>query len=136
MADAKDPPAGSASPPRNFTLTVAERVAALVAGPPGYSLRLRRIENLERAIVEGLVEHEAKKGSFVDPATGELPAPLGRKLAEMNRLIESHNKYYPIEKQLPMDLRTRRMVEMGVPWEPMALVEAAALVEKARTARG
>jgi hypothetical protein len=130
----KAPAGGSASPPRNFTLTVGERVAAIVTGPPAYALRLRKIENLERALVEGLVAHGAKTGSFVDPATGELPAALGQKLAEMNQLILAHNRYYPIEKQLTSDPRTRRLLEWGTPWEPLPQVPAEALLEKARAA--
>jgi hypothetical protein len=139
MTEAKPPsagPTGSASPPRNFTLTVAERVAAIVAGPPPYALRLRKIEALERAIVEGLCTHAERTGSFTDPETGELPTVLGQKLAEMNQLVLSHNRYYPIEARLPRDPRTRKLLDWGVPWEPMALFSAEALIEKARGARG
>lgn len=77
---------GSASPVRNFTLTVGERINALVAGPPAWSLRLRQIEDLEAELSQ-----EARKPT----------AHFERKLALLNSLIDKHNRYYPIEANLP-----------------------------------
>ena len=33
--------------------------------------------------------------------------------AELNELIEQHNEWYPIERELPMDPRTRDYVKLG-----------------------
>ena len=50
----------------------------------------------------------------------------------LNELIAKHNRYYPIEANLPMELRTGRLIERGVPWRPMPAVTAADLLARAR----
>lgn len=110
----------SASPPRNFTLTTEERLRAIVAGPPAWSLRKRRIEEMERALAAEVTEH----GGTV---------AFGRKLSELNALIEKHNRYYPIEANLPFDLRGR-LLENGAPWRPLALHTEASLLALASPA--
>jgi hypothetical protein len=35
------------------------------------------------------------------------------RFAELNELIEQHNEWYPIERELPMDPRTRDYVRLG-----------------------
>jgi len=52
-------------------------------------------------------------------------------LALLNDLIDRHNRYYPIEAQLPVDVRTRRLVERGAPWQPLPSVTAADLLARA-----
>jgi hypothetical protein len=134
---AKDKPVedrSSATVPRNFTLPLEEKLRALAAGPPPYALRLRRIEDLEAAIVRALAAHEAASGP-VDEAV--LPGPIAADLEKLDRLIEDHNRYYPIEKRLPIDVRTRRLMDWGEPWAPMPRADVQALLVAARApARG
>jgi len=94
----------SGAPPRNFTLTTEERIRAIVAGPPAYALRKRRIEDLEQELAKEV--HE--------------PSPhFDRKLALLNELIDKHNRYYPIEANLPFGL-DGRLMESGKPWRRLA----------------
>lgn len=131
MAKDKPEPAGGSSVlPRNFTITVEERMRALAAGPPAYARRLRRIEDLEAAIVLAMAEHEDEPGAPLDAAA--LPEPIRRKLEQLNRLIDDHNRYYPIEAGLRIDLRTRRLMDWGEPWEPTPPMAAEALIARAR----
>ncbi len=96
----------SGAPPRNFTLTTEERIRALVAGPPAWSLRKRRIEDLEQELAR-----EARAPT----------AHFERKLALLNELIDKHNRFYPIEANLPFDLKTGRLLEGGKPWTRLPL---------------
>jgi hypothetical protein len=114
-----DPPlTETAAPPRNFTVTADERLRALVAGPPAYVRRRRRIEDLEAAIVRFVRAHEAKTKSPIDPAAP--PAAVARAFASLRQLIETHNRYYPIEANLSIDMASGRPLEMmGKPWAPM-----------------
>lgn len=118
-------PESTAAPARNFTLSLEQRIAAMVSGPPPYSVRLRRIEDLERALLDTLIEEGA-----VDSPT--IPVAVARKLEELNRLIGEHNMHYPIEKNLPIDMRSGELVDMGEPWRPMAKVSIDVLRHKAR----
>lgn len=85
----------TASPARNFTLTTAERVQAMVQGVPAWSRRLKHIEDLTAEIVQ---LHVAGKERDVQ-----------KRLAELTKLVETHNAYYPVEANLPFDK----------PWTPM-----------------
>lgn len=114
--------------PRNFTISTAEYLRALAAGPPAFARRLRRIEDLERAILAALREAEEK--APLDAAA--LPEEVAAKLARLNRLVEDHNRYYPIEAALPIDPRTGGLLDWGEPWRPMPPFEAAALLARAR----
>lgn len=116
----------TAAPLRNFTLSVEQRIAAMVAGPPPYALRLRKIEDLESAVIEALIEIGA-----VDSPT--IPVAVARKVEEINRLIADHNRYYPIERNLPIDVRSGQLMDMGEPWKPMAELTIDALRKRART---
>jgi hypothetical protein len=42
-------------------------------------------------------------------------------LATLCRLTKEHNRYYPIEANLPMDPKTGRMLERGEAWRPLPL---------------
>jgi hypothetical protein len=117
-------PIDTASPPRNFTLSVEERLRAYAQGPPGYMLRRRRIEDLEARLIEKLAVAEA-------PAEMVATAEVVEQLALLNDLIDKHNRYYPIEAQLPIDVRTRKLVERGAPWRPLPAVTAADLLARA-----
>jgi hypothetical protein len=116
----------SAAYPRNFTLSVSDRLRALAAGPPAFARRLRRIEELERAILLAL--RDAK--SPLDP--GALPEEIAASLARLNQLVDDHNRYYPIEAGLPIDVRTGGLLDWGEPWRPMPPFDGAALLARAR----
>ncbi len=116
----------TASPARNFTLTTAERVAAM-AGPPAWSLRLRRIEDLETQLVDALVE----LGRATGAAPRALPPELEAAVARLNRLVRAHNAYYPIEANLPSDPRTGDVLDGEEPWQPMPLRTVELLLERA-----
>ena len=122
----------TAVPARNFTITTAERVRAIAGGPPAWVLRRRRIEDLEEWLLRDLAEVAEKEGA----CPSGLTTAQERRLAELNRLVDAHNRYYPIEADLPMDPRTGRTMDRGVPWTPMKGVAADALLARAREARG
>jgi hypothetical protein len=115
-------------PQRNFSISAAEIARAAIAGPPAWSLRLRRIENLEEEIVVALAE--ALANGAEPPST--LPTPLERKRVQLEELVVAHNKYYPIEANLPMSPRTLLVMDGGAPWQERPLPTTEALVEAAR----
>jgi hypothetical protein len=114
------------APPRNFTVSTEERIRALVGGPPAYMRRRRKIEDLEEAIISAARAHERETRAPLDPAA--LPAPLARALASLVELVETHNRYYPIEANLPIDVATGEPLELGRPWRPMPLPTLAMLL--------
>jgi hypothetical protein len=114
--------------PRNFTLTAAERARAIIAGPPAWSVRLRRIEAAEQEIVEALAALAAEEGRWPEA----LPAWLDRRRAALNALVAAHNAYYPIEANLPSNPLTRQVMDGGKPWAAMDPRSAAGLLEAAR----
>ena len=87
-------------------MTTAERVQALVGGPPAWARRLKHIEDLRKKIA---AMHEA----------GAARHELLRQLDELVALVEAHNAYYPIEANLPFDPTTSRLIDHGKPWRPM-----------------
>jgi hypothetical protein len=95
----------TASPQRNFTLTTAERVQAIVTGPPAWARRRKNIEDLSALILQA---HRDGRESEVK-----------RKLAQLVELVDHHNAYYPIEANLPLDPETSRLMDNGEPWRPM-----------------
>src|SRR5262245_51605323 len=119
--------------PRNFTVTSDERVRALIGGLPAYVRRRRRIEDIEAAIVHRLRAHAARTGRPIDP--GAPPAALARALVSLRDLVDAHNRYYPIEANLPIDRATGGLLECGKPWEPMALPTWEALLARADAPR-
>ena len=120
--------ADTAAPPRNFTLSVEERLRAYAAGPPGYLLRRRRIEDLEAALL-------GKIAAAAVPAEAAASRELTAELARLNDLIARHNRYYPIEANLPIDVRTRRLLDRGAPWQPLPAVTSADLLARAAADR-
>ena len=117
------------APARNFTIPLAERVRAL-AGPPAYSVRKRRIEDLELAIVRAVEDALDAAPEIARDALAERRdvAPLLRELAT---LIDAHNRYYPIEANLPIDPKTGALLERGRRWEPLPAPDFARLVARA-----
>jgi hypothetical protein len=116
--------------PRNFTITTQERLRAIASGPPPFALRLRRIEDLTAAILGAIAEHEAAEGPL--PDTAALPGRIRRDIEQLNVLIDNHNRYYPIEARLPIDLHTRQLMDWGQPWVPRPPVTAEALIAASR----
>ena len=123
-ARARAQPIDTVAPPRNFTLSLEERLRAYAQGVPGYMRRRRRIEDLEAKLIEKLAAAPA-------PAETAATAEVVADLALLNDLIDRHNRYYPIEAQLAVDVRTRRLVERGAPWRPLPSVTAADLLARA-----
>lgn len=116
-------PIDTVAPPRNFTLSLEERLRAYAQGVPGYMRRRRRIEDLEAKLIEKLAAAPL-------PAAAAATAEVMADLALLNELIDKHNRYYPIEAQLAIDVRTRRLVERGAPWRPLPSVTAADLLAR------
>jgi hypothetical protein len=67
-----------------------------------------------------------------------MDAPPARLVAEISgrgrtkKLIARHNRYYPMEANLPIEVRTGRLIDRGVPWRPLPPVTAADLLARAR----
>jgi hypothetical protein len=118
----------SADPPRNFTLSVNDRVRAIAIGAPAYATRKKSIEDREERFVAVLVAlHDtlvARRARSGDAPDAELVtrAMLDRAatfdIARLNALIEAHNRYYPIEANLATDLRTGEYLVYGRRWMP------------------
>jgi hypothetical protein len=131
--DDRDREVESAAPQRNFPLSMEERVRG-AAGPPAWSVRRRRIEDLEERLVTGLfavwadavAAHPGDRWAAVDELT---VAARALDLAPLNTLIDRHNRYYPCESNLPMDPRTGAYLERGRPWRPTPPMTLEALVE-------
>ncbi|HVV52982.1 MAG TPA: hypothetical protein VHO06_25200 [Polyangia bacterium] len=108
------------APLGNFKLSVDARLRAYAQGVPAYLRRRRRIEDLTARLRERLV-------AAPDEAAGA--AEVAAELALLNDLIARHNRFYPIEADLAVDVRTGRLLERGLPWRPLppiALAELAA----------
>ena len=129
MADSKPQLIDTVAPPRNFTLSIEERLRAYAQGAPGYIRRRRRIEDLEDRLIRQLAAAQA-------PAKAAASAEVVSDLALLNDLIAKHNRYYPIEANLPIDVQTRRLVERGgTPWRPLPAVTIADLLARAAATR-
>lgn len=114
-------PVDTAAPPRNFTLSLEQRLQAYAQGVPGHLRRRRRIEELEERLIGRLA-------AAVAPAETAASADFIAELAQLNDLIDRHNRYYPIEARLPIDVRSKRLFERGAPWRPLPSVTAADLL--------
>ncbi|HXU62917.1 MAG TPA: hypothetical protein VN962_14515 [Polyangia bacterium] len=124
MAKSEARPLETVAPPRNFTLTVDDRVRAYTQGVPGYIRRRRRIEELEARLVATLRAAEDRAQALGSKA-------VAADLATLNDLIGRHNRYYPIEANLPIEVRTGRLLDRGVPWRPLPPVTAEDLLARA-----
>lgn len=126
------PPAPSANldtslPVRNFQIPLAERIRAM-GGPPAYIARKRSIEDFEAAFVRRL--RDALAVSEEKAAT----AIRGSEIERLNKLIDAHNRYYPIEANLPVSYKTGEFMVWGEPWRPLVPWTLERLLEVARTA--
>jgi hypothetical protein len=120
--------ADTVSPPRNFTLSVEERLRAYAQGVPGYIRRRRRIEDLEARLVATIAAAEV-------PAEAAMAPQITADLALLNDLIGRHNRYYPIEANLPVEVRSGRLLDRGAPWRPLPAVTVADLLPRAAAPR-
>lgn len=125
--------------PANFRISLEERVRA-AHGLPAHIRRKRRIEDLEEATVlalaEILDEAEAELGKGSEAADRALvQGARDVDLSLLNDLIERHNRYYPIEANLPIDVKTGKLMLQGRRWEPLAKVTIEALIERVRKTR-
>ena len=127
MAKSEARPIETVAPARNFTLTVDDRVRAYTQGVPGYIRRRRRIEELEARLVATLRAAEDRAQVLGSKA-------VAADLATLNDLIGRHNRYYPIEANLPIEVRTGRLLDRGVPWRPLPPVTADDLLARAAQA--
>jgi hypothetical protein len=101
---------------RNFRPGADSAIRAL-GGPTLWMRRLRTIENeMERHEAElgelwvVLAEEAADAEAF---ARAWLETARGWSFAEVNELIDRHNRYFPAEARLPMDPRTRDFVKIN-----------------------
>jgi hypothetical protein len=94
---------------RNFRAE-ADNYLASLGGPLPYMKRLRQIEHeIDRQLellAEAYEEHRRDAAAWRSVAERW-------SFAEVNDLIERHNRWYPIESRLPMDPRTRDFVKVG-----------------------
>ncbi|MCL2825144.1 MAG: hypothetical protein FWD57_14230 [Polyangiaceae bacterium] len=107
-------------------LSLESRLRAAV-GIPAYMRRKRRIEDIEDAMRDAL--EQLYEQSLIDNRGNEAIArsevvetAQGMDLSALNDLIERHNKYYPIEANLPTDVQSGRIMAGGKPWEPIPAV--------------
>lgn len=125
----------SADPPRNFTLSVSDRIRAMTIGAPAYATRKKSIEDREDRYVAVLVAlHEtlvARRESSGETSGALLDRAATFDLKRLNALIASHNRYYPIEANLPIDPRTGGYLIYGRPWLPAESWTAERLVAQA-----
>jgi hypothetical protein len=137
--DAHSPTAlSSADPLRNFSLTVDERIRALTIGVPAWAARKRKIEDDEERYVGELVElHDklsAQRRTLDQIELALLTAAHELDLSKLNELVKAHNRYYPIEANLPMDRTTGHYLVYGRIWTPEETYTAARLVLLTRMA--
>jgi hypothetical protein len=119
---------------RNFSVDPASYIASL-GGPRAYMTRLREIHDLTEAHERRLAEEWAGLAAECRP-DGAAFARRWRELAEgwnfyeVNDLIDRHNRWYPLESQLPMDPKTGDFVKVdGKPYRRTPL-DAAWVLER------
>jgi hypothetical protein len=110
--------AGDLLPPStNFTIPLSERVRAL-EGLPTHLLRKGLIERLTSAFVLELraLQHGGAAAALLRKKAESID--LGR----VNDLIVKHNRYYPIEANLPIDPASGGSLDAGRVFRPLALL--------------
>jgi len=119
---------------RNF-MPSADAYLAATRGPRPYMLRLREIETRRAQLEDELREawHELAGECVGDAETfarswNEQAAAVS--LDELNDLVERHNRWYPIESQLPMDPRRGDYVLVGGRDYRIAPLDAAWVLER------
>lgn len=93
-------------------ISTADRVRALaVGGAPAWSRRLKRIHDLTASLTVRLqgewhLQAVAARGDRARFAEHWQRLATSFDFAKINDLIEKHNRYFPIEANLPMDVKT------------------------------
>jgi hypothetical protein len=125
--------AETAAPARNFTVPVEQRLRVAAGGLPAYIRRKRAIEDLRESILRELAEHCAVATSRgMDPALHARTKAPARDIERLCDLVARHNRWYPIEANLPIHPRTGELVERtGEPWRPMHAPTLEELVREA-----
>jgi hypothetical protein len=88
--------------------TTLDRYLRAVGGALPYMRRLRTIELSVRAHEEALRQQHDELAHLHGPQFAEAwrAAAEAWDFGEVNALIDEHNRWYPVEAQLPMDPRT------------------------------
>lgn len=100
-------------------ISLQDRVKALaVGGAPAWSRRLKRIHDLTNAVTVRLAEEWRATASAARGDRARFAAAWTRHaeaydFAEVNELIARHNRYFPAEANLPMDVKTLDYVAFG-----------------------
>jgi hypothetical protein len=110
---------------RNFTLTLAERVRGQ-GGAPAHLRRKREIEDRLDAMLKTLREVRARGANH-----RELERAAARlDLERLNDLIDRHNRYYPIEANLPIDPKSGGSLDGDRPFTKLPPVTPSLLVRR------
>jgi hypothetical protein len=91
---------------RAFRADAANYLSSL-AGPPPYMQRLREIEASVEAHERRLAE------AYAERRADWVVAAERWDFADVNELIDKHNRWFPMEARLPMDPKTRDFVKVG-----------------------
>jgi hypothetical protein len=102
---------------RNFSLSLAERVRAQ-EGLPAHIRRKREIEDRWEAALARL--RARRHAGATEAQLRRLAARID--LDRLNDLIDKHNRYYPIEANLPIDPRSGGSLENGRAFEKLPRV--------------
>jgi hypothetical protein len=136
--DASPSALNSADPIRNFSLNVDERIRALTIGVPAWAARKRKIEDdQERFVAELVAVHDelvATKRTSEQIEIALFAAANALDLEKLNDVVRRHNRYYPVEANLPMDRQTGSYLVYGHIWVPEEPYTPARLVALARVA--
>jgi hypothetical protein len=115
--------------PRAFRMGLEERMRA-AAGLPAWIRRTRELE-LRLEELESALERAWRRS---DPQRWAGRAHAWD-LQEINAVIVAYNLNFPIERDLPMDLRSRDYTHRGAPWRPLPPIEASWILDRFPAAR-
>jgi hypothetical protein len=84
---------------------------------------LRRIEDLSASIARSVVEGVNEAHALGRDARDHLQRRgIATEIVRLNDLIGRHNRFYPMEANLPMSIRTGELIDRGgTPWRPMRM---------------